>query len=246
MNKLREDRASLCIKDKQLIYNICTLFQYIDGEDISFKYVPNYEVIDILPTGLFEGIQGLNLDLREKEYIRKGIPTFVSERIPPRNRVDLDDYIKKTGLDYYDPIALLKTIRGYNGDNIYACEYIEPTVYKVDEFNGTYDDTKQILIQVALNNQVIVNNVVVDNKTMFIALYPNYAKTYMLKMMGQRKGVLTRKEKHSYKGRKAYPVNKEELSQLVDKFNSKQMSIKDIKRITGWSKSTFYRKMKLI
>ena len=126
MARIISEKASLVIKDKGLIYNICTLTQFIDGEDISFKFVPNYSVIDLLPDGLFEGIQGLDLDLRKEEYYREGVPTFIYERVPQRNRIDLERYVKASGLDYYNPIAILKEGYKYAGDNIFATKYIDP------------------------------------------------------------------------------------------------------------------------
>ena len=102
--KTIESKGSIVIKDNGITYNICTLIQVIKGQSFSYTYIPNRNVIKLLPKGLFEGIQGLDLDLDVKEYHREGIPVFVSERVPPENRVGLYELLEKVGLDYYDPL----------------------------------------------------------------------------------------------------------------------------------------------
>lgn len=243
MSKTVIDKATLCVQDKGITYNLCTLFQYINGDDISFRYVPNYSVIDIVPQGLFEGIQGIDLDLKKEEYIREGIPTFVSERIPPQNRENINKYIKKSGLDYYNPIALLKSVQGYNGDNIFVLEYKEPILVDV-LYDGSYSSIKEVLMNIAFNNEVKINGKEIDSKTMFYSLFPIYIDMYDQKVLNQQKGVEVRKNNSSYKGRKAYQYDEKQLKQLKDLYESNQITIEKITSITGWSKSTFYRKIK--
>ena len=44
-------------------------------------------------------IEGINTDLRLKEYIRSGIiPQFISIRVPPDGREDIPDRMKRTGM----------------------------------------------------------------------------------------------------------------------------------------------------
>ena len=50
-------------------------------DEFEYIFEPDYEVIDLI-TG-FKGIQGLNLSLRKKEYVRKNIiPSFIYEHSP--------------------------------------------------------------------------------------------------------------------------------------------------------------------
>ena len=105
-------KGKICIKGHyNLIYAVCDI-TYQLNEDDSFKYVfePNYSVIELTDTSFFQGIPGLNLDLKKKEYIRTKIPTFISERVPSRNREDyvelLEHYFKN-----YEKLLDTKRIR---------------------------------------------------------------------------------------------------------------------------------------
>lgn len=75
-----------------------------------FEYVfePNYFLIDLLDSKYFQGIPGLNLDLKKQEYIRKNIiPTFISERVPQKNREDFYELLEKLNMKSMDPIEYL-------------------------------------------------------------------------------------------------------------------------------------------
>ena len=46
--------------------------------------------MDLLPNNIFQGIPGLNLELRKDKYVRKNMtPVFISERTPSAHREDL-------------------------------------------------------------------------------------------------------------------------------------------------------------
>lgn len=70
---------------------------------------------------MFQGIPGLNLDLKKEVYIRENIlPTFISERVPSKNREDLYDLLKSVNLTYMDSIEYLcRTKYKYSGDNFF-------------------------------------------------------------------------------------------------------------------------------
>ena len=86
-----ESVGTICLKGQNnFIYKICKI-TYRLFEDESFEYVfePNYFLIDLLDSKYFQGIPGLNLDLKKHDSSRKYIITTVnSERVPQKNRVD--------------------------------------------------------------------------------------------------------------------------------------------------------------
>lgn len=62
--------------------SICTI-TYIEAEETDFQYIfePNYENIAKLKD--FRGIQGIDLSLQKKTYIRRNImPSFIFEHNP--------------------------------------------------------------------------------------------------------------------------------------------------------------------
>ena len=122
-----ESVATICLKGQNnFIYKICKI-TYRLFEDESFEYVfePNYFLIDLLDSKYFQGIPGLNLDLKKQEYIRKNIiPTFISERVPQKNREDFYELLEKLNMKFMDPIEyLIRTDEQYFGDNLFVIPY---------------------------------------------------------------------------------------------------------------------------
>ncbi len=78
-------KGFICVKDEyNIVYRVC-LLTHIENDDGTFRYEfrPNYFVISLLDSNLFQGIPGLNLDLKKEVYVRENIlPTFISERVP--------------------------------------------------------------------------------------------------------------------------------------------------------------------
>ena len=61
-------KGIICLKDNLNIeFRVCVI-EYILNEDETFEYCfyPNYEVISLLSDNLFQGIPGLNLDLKKR------------------------------------------------------------------------------------------------------------------------------------------------------------------------------------
>ncbi len=116
-------KGFICVKDEyNIVYRVC-LLTHIENDDGTFRYEfrPNYFVISLLDSNLFQGIPGLNLDLKKEVYVRENIlPTFISERVPSKNREDLYDLLKSVNLTYIDPIEYLcRTTYKYFGDNFF-------------------------------------------------------------------------------------------------------------------------------
>ena len=82
----------ICLNDEfNLTYKVAEI-TYIERDDESFEYEikPNYSVIGLLDSKDFQGIPGLDIDLKKRSYVRKNvIPVFISERAPAKNREDL-------------------------------------------------------------------------------------------------------------------------------------------------------------
>lgn len=93
---------------------ICKI-SYFDNDIDSYEYVfePIYEAIDSLDVSKFRGIQGIDLSLRKKQYIRKNIqPVFIFERNPIRkkknfkelqrvNDMTLLEFITQNNMEYF-------------------------------------------------------------------------------------------------------------------------------------------------
>lgn len=80
--------ATICLRNQGLVYYLCDISYTVDANDnYDYVFTPNYSVIDLLDSSVFQGIPGLNLDDRKPKYIRKNtIPTFISERVPQKKQ----------------------------------------------------------------------------------------------------------------------------------------------------------------
>ena len=242
--KTVELKASIILRDKGLIYNICTLIQKTKGESFSYTFIPNRNIIEILPSGTFEGIQGIDLDAKKEKYEREGIPTFVSERVPPKNREELYKLLEKVGLDYYDPLQfMIRAKQKYFGDNLEVVDFIQNQTIDVDysEITNLYSTVKEILANIALNNQITINGNAVDNQSFFKTLYPVYLNLYLKKVEAQKKSAFARK----YEGRRPIYINESEFAQILNLYYSKQISLNEAIRFLGISRSTFIRRAKM-
>ena len=83
-------------------------YQEFDEENFQYVISPYWDIVDGLPASVFQGIPGIDMELRLKDYYRVNyIPTFISERTPSESREDLWELLESVGLDYYDRFVLL-------------------------------------------------------------------------------------------------------------------------------------------
>ena len=65
-------------------------FERFDDQNYQYIIKPYWECIDSLPKGLFQGIPGINMDLRRQVYFRVNMtPSFISMRTPSEAREDV-------------------------------------------------------------------------------------------------------------------------------------------------------------
>lgn len=247
MNKLIST-GMICLKnDLNIEFYVCKII-YILNEDESFKYIfePNYNVISLLDSDIFQGIPGLNLDLKRKQYIRTSLPVFISERVPQKNREDFNEILSSLNMDYMNPIDyLIKTKMKYSGDNFYVKEFENKQkiiINKISNKNNTANTIKIILNNITKGNDVIINNLVINDKNrkdIYQTLIYIYQKAYNFIYSKQKEGI--KNTNHIYKGRKPIYVDKLEFLTLQDKINKKEISIKDACLKLGISIDKYYR-----
>ena len=239
MNKLIST-GMICLKnDLNIEFYVCKI-TYILNEDESFKYIfePNYNVISLLDSDIFQGIPGLNLDLKRKQYIRTSLPVFISERVPQKNREDFNEILSSLNMDYMNHIDyLIKTKMKYSGDNFYVKEFENKQkiiINKISNKNNTANTIKIILNNITKGNDVIINR-----KDRYQTLIYIYQKAYNFIYSKQKEGI--KNTNHIYKGRKPIYVDKLEFLTLQDKINKKEISIKDACLKLGISIDKYYR-----
>mgnify|MGYP004541207449 len=95
-------------------------YQEFDEENFQYVIIPYWDIIDGLPASVFQGLPGIDMELRLDRYYRVNyIPVFITERTPSENREDLWEILESVGLDYYDRFEwLLRTTMRAANDNL--------------------------------------------------------------------------------------------------------------------------------
>ena len=228
-------KGFICVKDEyNIIYRVC-LLTHIENDDGTFRYEfrPNYFVISLLDSSLFQGIPGLNLDLKKEVYVRENIlRTFISERVPSKNREDLYDLLKEVNLTYIDPIEYLcRTKYKYSGDNFFMTHFEEYQDIIVEDIKGKYNTAsiiKCVLNNLALGNKVFLKDgLSLTTKEIFKFLYYLYEKSYKNLKLNQIEGIENKKKEGKYLGRKPKPFSYFKMLECLEKIDKKEMTSKE-------------------
>ena len=130
-------------------------YQEFDEENFQYVISPYWDIIDGLPTSVFQGIPGIDMDLRLEQYYRVNyIPTFIAERTPSENREDLWELLGSVGLDYYDRFEWLlrTTMRSANDNLIVERKRMKKTIERYEQY------TCKTLEMLQYGDQIIVDS----------------------------------------------------------------------------------------
>ncbi|MBQ4037544.1 MAG: recombinase family protein [Clostridia bacterium] len=248
-------------------------YQEFDEENFQYVISPYWEIVDGLPASVFQGIPGIDMDLRLKDYYRVNyIPTFISERTPSESREDLWELLESVGLDYYDRFEwLLRTnMRAANDNLIVERRRMEKTVKQfasgvisglqygdkvIVESLETIADTTAGLADgmfsiVAGGVDVVTQSgqVLVDAMTR-AAMVPYMITQRIIsrreRATNRQEGIEQAKKKGKYTGRKPIEVDENALRQVARELDEGLITVEEaMKRVKINSRSTFYRKLR--
>ena len=248
-------------------------YQEFDEENFQYVISPYWEIVDGLPASVFQGIPGIDMELRLKDYYRVNyIPTFISERTPSESREDLWELLDSVGLDYYDRFEwLLRTnMRAANDNLIVERRRMEETVKQftsgvisglqygdkvIVESLETIADTTAGLADgmftiVAGGVDVITQSgqVLVDAMTR-AAMVPYMITQRIIsrreRATNRQEGIEQAKKKGKYTGRKPIEVDENTLRQVAKELDEGFITVEEaMNRVKINSKSTFYRKLR--
>ena len=74
-------QGDICLQDEyNFVYKVAEIVYTLwENENFVYEIKPNYSVIELLDAKDFQGIPGLDLDLKKERYIRENIvPVFIS------------------------------------------------------------------------------------------------------------------------------------------------------------------------
>ena len=248
-------------------------YQEFDEENFQYVISPYWEIVDGLPASVFQGIPGIDMDLRLKDYYRVNyIPTFISERTPSESREDLWELLESVGLDYYDRFEwLLRTnMRAANDNLIVERRRMEETVIQfasgvksglqygdkvIVESLETIADTTAGLADgmfsiVAGGVDVVTQSgqVLVDAMTR-AAMIPYMITQRIIsrreRAANRQGGIEQAKINGKYTGRKPIEVDENALRQVAKELDEGLITVEEaMSRVKINSRSTFYRKLR--
>ncbi|MBQ8232180.1 MAG: recombinase family protein [Lachnospiraceae bacterium] len=252
-------------------------YEHYDTEDYQYIITPFWEIIDTLPTNIFQGIPGIDMELRLERYYRVNMePVFITERTPGKNRVDLWELLDSVGLTYYDRLEwLIRTDLRAAVDNLIverarndtielevhspqeAMEAVKTcqrgdrvTIVSLEVLGKSSQKMTDMLRQfcyTGIQLRVSEQNMEIKGED-YRTLVP--ILSCQLKQMkehckeAQAQGIENAKEEGKYKGRKRLAVDKQQLLELYSQVQTGKISLEEALRITGLSRSTFYRRVK--
>lgn len=214
-------------------------YELFENEEFQYHFIPYYDVLDALET---LDIPGIDLSLRLPSYYRSNItPSFVSERITPRNRVNLYEELKEQNIDYYQPfLLLLDSKRTYGGDNL-SLKSDSFYTKKIGILKNTSDIYKIIpanLKKLAAREYFQIGKIDVNDDNRCI-LIKNYL--YLFSMISE---YYNKKSKGS-SGRKRQEISFVTLKEIRNQHRHGIITIDEAVRRSGLgSRSTFYRRLK--
>ena len=250
-------------------------YQEFDEENFQYVISPYWEIIDGLPASVFQGLPGIDLDLRLNHYYRANyIPTFIAERTPSENREDLWELLEAVGLDYYDRFEwLLRTPMRSANDNLiverrrlvqvvetfsdgvlsalqYGDKVIVESIEAIADTTASFSDG---IFQAVTKGVDIVScsgQILIDTMTR-AAMVPFVVNQRILarreRAEKRREGIELAKKEGKYTGRKPIEVDENVLRQVSKELNEGVITVAEaMKRAKIGSKSTFYRKLRAL
>lgn len=247
----------ICLSDDLNIEYRIAKIEYTEREDESFSYVftPYYNVIDLLSPPVFQGIPGLDLDLRKPEYVRENtIPVFISERAPNKNRENLWELLEKEEMKYLNQLEwLIRTKMQYSGDCLYVkkisvddekqcIELDEPT-----EHERAKTICKKLLKAICFGNDLKASGYLIDDsnrKAFYSLLISLYRSEIDYPRRKRLEGIKKSAAEGKYRGRQRIQIDETKAVEVFKGFRRGKFTEDEALKKLGISRSTFYRRLK--
>lgn len=248
----------ICLDDDLgFTYKIASI-DYVLYEDESYTYIfrPNYSVIELLPSRLFQGIPGLNLDLKKPMYSRENlVPVFISERTPGENRENLWELLEELDLEYLNRLEwLIRTKTRYSGDKLYVkrretndeklCIDYSAIEHKITRSSAMI---QKLLQEICAGNDLKAIDFVIDDrnrKAFYSLLMSLYRKEKTFVRQSRNEGIKKSAAQGNYRGRKQKEINDLEFLKIASEYIENTITSQVAADSLGISRSTFFRKLK--
>lgn len=248
-------KGTICLDDSYgLTYHLATI-EYTEREDESYKYIisPNYSVIALADSSLFQGIPGIDLKLRLDHYVRDNIsPVFISERSPQKNRENLIECLDECNMDYLNPLEwLIRTNSKYAGDPLYVCRYEEVRTVYIDSIgdmgNRSSHICRKLLENICMGNNIESSEISITNEnrsSIYRLLMVLYSKDKAHLDRARREGIKNGAAHGNYRGRVKVEIDPLKLAEITEEYRANKISGDEAAEKLGISRSTFLRRIK--
>jgi len=247
--------AMICLDDNFGFSYSVSKIEYVLRDDESFSYIftPNYSVIDLLTSDLFQGIPGLDLDLRKTQYVRENVtPVFISERTPGENREDLWKLLEDNNMEYLNRLEwLIKTDSRYSGDRFYAVRWnADDDRHFVDYTDIETANVRsaavisQILQAICAGNDIKAANFMINDsnrKGYYSLLMSLYRKEKSFIEKRRADGIKKSAAEGNYRGRTPVQIDDTKLFEVIAKYRSGKITLQEAIAALSVSRSTFFR-----
>lgn len=234
------NQGYITYREKGIDFMIAKLtYELFENESYQYTFEPFYDVIDA-----FDGldIPGNDLELREKHYYRTNMtPVFISERVIPKNRVNLLEEMKAYQVEYYQPfLMLLDSNRIYGGDHLSlkSTSYYQNIIGTMIETKDVYKSISNTLKKLASRVEFTIGQIQVNesNRTILIRNY--------LHLYGLVSNYYENKIK-AHRGRQKQVSSLVVLKEVHKQYKHGLISIDEAVKKSGLgSKRTYYRRVK--
>lgn len=253
--KTYESRGTICVKGPfGLVYRVCEIeYRWKEDDSFCYRFTPHYSVMELLSPYYFQGIPGLNLDLKKEQYVRENrTPTFISERVPSPKREDYSELLEKVGMAYMDPIKyLIRTKEQYSGDLLFVVpsELKKTVKFDFEAANETNAALiKNVLEVLCAGDDAFINGQIINDKnrkTFHDVLIAFYSHSCVSQKEKQAEGIKKAKSNgQSYRGRKPIPVDAMAFLEAIKNVEKGRLKPKEAAKKLGISIDKYYREKK--
>ena len=216
------------------------VFERYDDQNYQYIIKPYWNLIKSIPNGIFQGIPGIDMDLRYDTYYRVNMtPEIISMRTPSESRENVRQLMASVGLDYYDRFEwLLRSESKCGDDNLMIVRKYDRTnkalsISEINDINLSPEDTLNIhsLNELSSGRSSIVKyvyqilqsgvRVYITSENRFLEENERVIMLYLLSnmleginnanMINRKKGRELAKKSGRYTGRKLIEVNEKVL-----------------------------------
>lgn len=250
--------GQICLDDEYGFTYYIAKIVYCEREDESYTYtfIPNYSVISLLTSDLFQGIPGLDMSQKKECYIRENMtPVFVSERTPGENREDLWELLDACDMEYLNRLEwLIRSKTRYSGDPLYVISFEKAKDIIVEDISVLDNRSAGIMIKlieticrgdIVRTKDFTVNDT--NRKEYYALLKSLYIKEKTYIVSRRVSGIRESAKKGNYKGRNKIKIDDTKLVEVISEYESNKITGEQAAEKLNISRATFmrrYRSMK--